>query len=140
MLAADSGGSSLTYETSEGNSLDFVKWTARRWTRRIEGSLARDLDIFPQGDRFYAEFLMDAILRGDSAARATYYTAALDPVKGWMVRDEVRDRENLPALTDKQRAELDALAEKAKPAPTVVQNGAPADAPTDTTTTTEGDQ
>jgi len=43
----------------------------------------------------YAKFNLDALKRGDLAARATYYTAALDPVKGWMVKDEIRELEDL---------------------------------------------
>lgn len=94
MLAADVG-SSLTYSTSEGQSLDFVKWSLNRWLRRIEGALRADPDIFPQGTRFYPEYDTDALLRADSKARGDFYTRALDPVKGWMVRNEVREREGL---------------------------------------------
>lgn len=93
-LAADNG-SSMRYENTETAAIDYVKFCLRYWLRRIESSLVADPDIFLQGTRFYAEFLVDALLRGDSAQRAAYYTAALDPAKGWMSRDEVRDRENL---------------------------------------------
>lgn len=36
------------------------------------------------------------MLRPDSAGRAAFYTAALDPITGWMDRNEVRRLEDLP--------------------------------------------
>jgi hypothetical protein len=44
-------------------------------------------------DRFFAEFLMDALLRGDLQARAQFYRFAI--LDGWMTRNEVRVKENL---------------------------------------------
>lgn len=90
MLAADVG-SSLTYSTSEMQSLDFVKWSLRRWLKRIEGALYLDPDVFGQ-PRFYAEFLIDGLLRADAGTRAEVYTKALGR---WLTPNEVRERENL---------------------------------------------
>lgn len=115
MLAAEIG-SSMTYNTVEGQSLDFVRWSLRRWLTRIEGALKRDAAIFPQGGKFYAEFLVDALLRADSKTRGDFYAKALDPVRGWLVTDEVRAMENRNPLTDEQlaaRAELAKLAKSA---------------------------
>lgn len=42
---------------------------------------------------WYAEFDLNGLLRGDSAARATFYGSAIQ--WGWMCGNEVRDRENL---------------------------------------------
>jgi HK97 family phage portal protein len=116
MLAAESG-SPLTYSTTEGHSQDFVKWSLRRWLKRIEGTLTRDPDIFLQGARFYPEFLVDALLRGDSKTRSEVYARALDPVKGWLDVDEVREMENRNPLTEAQREARKELAKVAKPAP-----------------------
>ena len=90
-----STGDSLTYTSSEWESLDFVRWSLRRLLVRIEGSLMRDTDLFPQSRKFYPEFLIEAILRGTSKERAEFYEKALDPKTGWMVREEVRHLENL---------------------------------------------
>jgi HK97 family phage portal protein len=89
-------GDSMTYTNTESAGIDYVTYTLRRWLTRIERSLARDPDIFTQGTRFYCEFLVEGLLRGDSGARSGYYTAALNPDTGWMTRQEVRARENLP--------------------------------------------
>lgn len=94
MLGA-STGDSLTYTSSEWESLDFVRWSLRRILVRIEQSLLRDPDLFPQGRRFYPEFLVEAMLRGTSKERAEFYQYALNSETGWMRRDEVRELENL---------------------------------------------
>jgi HK97 family phage portal protein len=89
-----SSGDSLTYSTVESQALDFVKFSLRPWLVAIEQALSADRDLF--GPRTYCEFLLDALLRADSATRAQVYNAALDPISGWMDRDEVRRLENLP--------------------------------------------
>lgn len=111
MLASDAG-SSMTYSTVEGQSLDFVKWSLRRWLTRHEGTLKRDPDLFLQGSRFYPEFLLDALLRADSETRSRVYARALDPIKGWLDVDEVRELENRNPLTEDQWARRHDLAAK----------------------------
>jgi HK97 family phage portal protein len=90
MLAADVGNS-LTYSTSETQSLDFVKWSLRRWLVRIERALLHDPDIFVQGTRFYPEFLIDGLLRADVRTRAQVYQAAHNR---WLTTNEIRELEN----------------------------------------------
>jgi HK97 family phage portal protein len=90
-----SSGDSLTYSTVESQALDFVKFSLRPWLVAIEQAFSADTDLFPPGA--YVEFLLDALLRADSKTRAEVYTAALDPISGWMTRAEVRRLENLEA-------------------------------------------
>ena len=45
------------------------------------------------------EFLLDGLLRADSRTRAEVYEKALNPVTGWLRRDEVRRLENLEPET-----------------------------------------
>jgi HK97 family phage portal protein len=90
-----SSGDSLTYSTVESQALDFVKFSLRPWLVAIEQAFSADRDLFPPGA--YCEFLVDALLRADSKTRAEVYTAALDPISGWMTRAEVRRLENLEA-------------------------------------------
>lgn len=95
MLAGETGDS-LTYSTTEGQALDFVRWTLRRWLVRIENALRRDPDLLAESQ--YCEFLTDGLLRASAVERATIYQRALDPTRGWMTQAEVRARENLPPL------------------------------------------
>ena len=116
MLLADAGGS-MTYSNVESDSLDFVKWSLRRWLKRHEGTLKRDPDLFLQGARFYPEFLLDDLLRADSETRSRVYQRALNPTTGWLDVDEVRAMENRNPLTPEQRRAREALAKaKARPA------------------------
>jgi len=93
-LAGDSG-ESLTYSTVESQNLAFMQDGVRPWLVRFEQGLAVDPDLFPE-PRFYPEFLVDAMLRADQKTRAETNALALDPVKGWKTRAEVRSQENLP--------------------------------------------
>jgi HK97 family phage portal protein len=91
-------GDSLTYANVEQQSLQFVTYSLRPWLCLIEQAVSADPDLCSQNA--YCEFLVDALLRADSKSRAETYSLALDPVKGWMTRDEVRQRENLQAETN----------------------------------------
>lgn len=96
MIGATSGDS-MTYSNTENQALAFVTHSLRPWLVLIEQALSQDPDLCPGG--LYVEFLVDALLRADSATRATIYSQALDPETGWMTRDEVRRLENLDAET-----------------------------------------
>ena len=81
--------------TVEAQAIDFVKYTIRPWARRIEQAIRRDLIIAKR--TFEAKYNMNALLRGDSAARAAYFAAALG-VSGraaWMTPNEVRAQEGM---------------------------------------------
>lgn len=90
-------GDSLTYANTEQQAAAFVTFSLRPWLVAIEQALSADADLAPGA--LYVEFVLDALLRGDSKTRAEVYRLALDPVTGWMSRPEVRGLENLPAET-----------------------------------------
>ncbi len=94
IVGAKDGGS-LTYANSENQALHFVTYSLRPWLVAIEQALSADTDLF--APRTYCEFLLDALLRADSKTRSEVYARALDPISGWMDRDEVRRLENLEA-------------------------------------------
>lgn len=97
-MVGASSGDSMTYSNTESQALSFVTHSLRPWLVVIEQAISADADLCPGG--LYAEFLLDALLRADSATRATVYAAALNPQTGWMTRAEVRRLENLPAEPD----------------------------------------
>jgi phage portal protein BeeE len=86
-------GDSQTYANVESVQIEFVTHALRPWLVLIEQAITADPDLCAGG--LFVEFLLDALLRGDSSTRATVYTAALNPVTGWMTRAEVRALENL---------------------------------------------
>jgi HK97 family phage portal protein len=87
-------GSSLTYSTTEQQSLDFVKYSLMPWLRRIELAISGDRDL--AFERQFVRFEVDGLLRADAKTRAEVYEKALDPITGWMDRSEVRRLEDLP--------------------------------------------
>lgn len=85
----------------ESMSLGFLKYTLQPWLVRWEHELTRKLLSGPDRDKglFYRHDA-EELLRGDSKARAEFYEKALSPETGWMNRDEVRAREDLPPDED----------------------------------------
>jgi len=89
-------GSNLEQQTS-----GFVTFGLKPYLDAIEDELNDKL--FGDGDRF-VEFIVEGLLRADSAARASYYQAALGGSggSGWMNTNEVREKENLPPLVGEE--------------------------------------
>jgi HK97 family phage portal protein len=103
-MVGASAGDSMTYSNVEQQQLAFVTHSLRPWLVVIEQALSADPDLCPGA--VYAEFLLDSLLRADSKTRAEIYQMALDPLQGWMTREEVRRLENLdPEQTPKRELE-----------------------------------
>lgn len=82
--------------TSWGSGIEqlgigFITYTLMPWLVRWQQAISRDLILAPQ--KYFVEFLTDALLRGDLKGRYDAYAIALD--KGFMSPNEVRQRENL---------------------------------------------
>jgi len=92
MLGAPSADS-MTYSNVEQESIEFVRYSLTPWLRRIELAISGDLDLTFQ--RQFVRFEVDGFLRADANTRSEVYARALDPVTGWMTRDEVRKLEDL---------------------------------------------
>jgi HK97 family phage portal protein len=92
-MVGASTGDSLTYSNAEQQQLLFVTHALRPWLVLVERAISADTDLCSQN--VYVEFLLDALLRADSATRADVYTKALNPATGWMTRAEIRQLENL---------------------------------------------
>jgi HK97 family phage portal protein len=92
MLGAPSADS-MTYSNVEQESIEFVRYSLTPWLRRIELAISNDSDLVFQHQ--YVKFELDGLLRADAKTRAEIYHLALDPVQGWLSRDEVRRLEDL---------------------------------------------
>lgn len=84
-------------------TIAFVVYTLGPWLVKWEQAILRDMITEP--DDYYAEFLTDGLLRGDTKARYEAYASAID--HGWLTRNEVRIAEN--------RNPLDGLDEPLQP-------------------------
>ena len=67
-------GDSLTYATVEGNAAQWATQTMAPVATNISEALEHDPRIFPF-NAWWPEFDLKALMRGDSKARADYYTA-----------------------------------------------------------------
>ena len=76
----------------EQQMIGFLTFTLRPWLTRIEQAINKDLLSPVDQLRYYAEFNVDGLLRGDTAARASFYSTALQ--NGWMNRNQVAAKEN----------------------------------------------
>jgi HK97 family phage portal protein len=81
-----------TFSNIEQQSLEFVSYTLMPWLVRIEKAIKRDL--FTPADRknLHVKFNVAGLLRGDAAARASYYHNGI--LDGWMTRNEARVMES----------------------------------------------
>jgi len=80
----------------EQMNLWFLQYCLVPWLRRIEQAISRCL--LSPADRidYFPKFNVDALMRGDSAARAAFYQSGL--LNGWMTANEARAKENLPPM------------------------------------------
>lgn len=82
-----------TFSNIEHQSIEFVTDSLMPWFRRIEQAINKQVVGEYGSDGYYAEFLVDSLLRGDSKARADFLHAAI--LDGWMNRNEAREVNNL---------------------------------------------
>lgn len=90
-----------TFSNIENESLNFVRFTMAPWFVRWEQAILKDLLLEEDSEEYFAEFLMDAFLRGDTLARAQSNQIYVQ--LGVFTRNEVRVTENrnpLPGLDE----------------------------------------
>lgn len=83
--------SHATFSNIEHQNWEFIMDAIRPWAIRWEMAILRSLILAPQ--TYFAEFLLDAYLRGDTTTRYTAYNLAINA--GWMSPNEARERENM---------------------------------------------
>lgn len=86
-------GDTLTYGNREQDAIQFVTFSLLPWMTRITEGLWRDNDLF-SSRQFYPEFLPEALLKGDSAERAQFYTALKQ--LGVLSANDIAEMENRP--------------------------------------------
>lgn len=82
-----------TNNNIEAQGINFVMHTIRPWAAKIEKRLNKSLLGPREAKNWFIEFNLDGLLRGDSIARATYYTGLRNA--GIITANEVRARENM---------------------------------------------
>lgn len=127
-----------TFSNIEHQSIEHVVDTIQPWARRWEQSIRQTLILPGDRKKYYAEFLLDALLRGDTATRYGAYAQARQ--NGWLSANDIRRLENMNPVDggDVYLVPLNMV-----PAPTTdqeIQNfGKPAPAPQDGQDDDQGD-
>lgn len=117
----------------EQQMIGFVTFVLRPWAVRIEQSIRMHLFSPTERRKYSAQFVLEGLMRGDSASRAAYYSIMTQ--NGIYTRDFCRALENLPQLggnaavltVQANLVPLDKLGEKPPTAPP----GDPATPPAD---------
>lgn len=82
-----------TFSNIEHQQISFVVDTMRPWLVRWEQSIQFHLMSSADRQRYFVEFLIEGLLRGDTASRYSAYAIGIQ--WGWMSANEVRELENL---------------------------------------------
>lgn len=82
----------------EAMGIGFVRYTLQRHLVKIEQEINRK--VFKRSLRWFAEFDVNGLERGDYKSRNEGYRTALGRAgeQGWMTANEIRRRENLPPI------------------------------------------
>ena len=99
-----------TFSNIESQNISFAVHTIRPWLVRIEQAMNRAL--FSEGEkagsssgrRYYAQFNLDGLMRGDYKSRMEGYAIARQ--NGWMSANDIRELENLNPLSDGEGGNL----------------------------------
>lgn len=89
-----------TFSNIEHQSIGFVTHTIRPWLVRWEQSIQQQLMPERDRDRYFVEFLVDGLLRGDTTSRYAAY--AVGRQNGWLSANDIRRMENMNPLPDEQ--------------------------------------
>ena len=95
-----------TFSNIESQNISFAVHTIRPWLVRIEQAINRAL--FPDnektggtgGRRFYVQFNLDGLMRGDYKSRMEGYAIARQ--NGWMSTNDIRELENLNPVSEQE--------------------------------------
>ncbi len=82
-----------TFSNIEHQSLEFVMHTIRPWLVRWEQSIQHSLMLEKDRARYFPEFLVDGLLRGDIVSRYTAYSQGRN--NGWLSANDIRELENM---------------------------------------------
>ncbi len=90
-MLADLGDA--TFSNIEHQGIEFVTHTMRPWLVRWEQSIQQNLMLPSDRRRYFVEFLVDSLLRGDTKSRFEAYSLARN--NGWFSANDIRELENM---------------------------------------------
>ena len=81
-----------TFSNIEHLSLEFLQFTMLPWFVRWEQAVTRSLLLTSERERYYAQFVVAGLLRGDIQSRYQAYATARQ--NGWMSANDIRELED----------------------------------------------
>jgi HK97 family phage portal protein len=81
-----------TFSNIEQTALDYVATSLRTWLVRWEEAVFTQLLTPPEQETYFAEHLLDAMLRGDTLSRYQAYNIGRQG--GWLSANDIREKEN----------------------------------------------
>lgn len=85
-----------TFSNIEHQAIEFVTDTVRPWLVRFEQAMMRQLLGPSERQRYFVEFLVDGLLRGDTKSR--YEAYGIGRQNGWLSVNDIREYENMDAI------------------------------------------
>lgn len=89
-----------TFSNIESQNISFAVHTIRPWLVRIEQAINRALIPQNEKGRFYVQFNIDGLMRGDYKSRMEGYAIARQ--NGWMSANDIRALENLNPISGEE--------------------------------------
>jgi HK97 family phage portal protein len=86
-----------TNNNIEHQGIEFVVHTLRSWLTRWEQSIGKSLLSISEQKKYFAEYQIDALLRGDVKSRYEAYQIARQ--NGWMSANDIRKAENMNPIS-----------------------------------------
>ena len=81
-------------------SIDFAVHTIRPWLVRIEQAMNRSLFSDQEKGRYYVQFNIDGLMRGDYKSRMEGY--AIGRQNGWLSANDIRALENMNPISEEE--------------------------------------
>ncbi|MEQ6473856.1 phage portal protein [Comamonas sp. wu1-DMT] len=85
------------YNTIEQLLIHFVVFALLPWAKRHEGAMMRDFLLDKERGRYFIEFNLSGLMRGDQKSR--YEAYAIGRQWGWLSVNDIRRLENMPPIT-----------------------------------------
>ena len=89
-----------TFSNIESQNISFAVHTIRPWLVRIEQAINKTLIPENEKGRYYVQFNIDGLMRGDYKSRMEGYAIARQ--NGWMCANDIRALENLNPISEEE--------------------------------------
>lgn len=109
-----------TFSNIEQQNIEYVQESISPMSVRLEQTIYKDLLTVRERETLYAKFNVNALLRGDSAARTVYYHNARQD--GWMNVNDIRELEDMDRVPAEEGGDVYAVNGNMIPLSSVPQN------------------